>query len=71
MLNEEPRTKPWPVRETQKLAAEAVTAAEHGDTLGARRLTIKLIERHMDFMVPYGERWVRAGKTIRNLEGQA
>ena len=70
MLNEEPRTKPWPARETQKLAAEAVKAAEHGDTLGARRLTIKLIERHMDCMVPYGERWVRAGKTIRNLEGQ-
>ena len=70
MLNEAPRTKPWPVRETQKLAAEAVTAAEHGDTLGARRLTIKLIERHMDFMVPYGERWSRAEMTIANLRGQ-
>ena len=46
MLNEEPRTKPWPVRETQKLAAEAVTAAEHRDALGARKLTIKLLEKH-------------------------
>ena len=70
MVGEEHRTKPWPVRETQKLAAEAVTAAEHGDALGARRLTIKLIERHMDFMVTFGERWVRAAATIRNLEAQ-
>ena len=70
MLNEEPRTKPWPVRETQKLAAEAVTAAEHGDALGARRLTIKLIERHMDFMVTFGVRWMRAAATIRELEGK-
>ena len=70
MIGEEPRTKPWPVRETQEIAAAAIQAAKDGDTLGARRLTIKLIERHMDFMVPYGERWVRAGKTIRNLEAQ-
>ena len=70
MLNEEPRTKPWPVRETQEIAAAAVKAVEHGDTLGARRLTIKLIERHMDFMVTFGERWVRAAATIRNLEAQ-
>ena len=70
MIGEEPRTKPWPVRETQKLAAAAVEAVEHGDTLGARRLTIKLIERHMDFMILYGQRWLRAGETIKNLEGK-
>ena len=70
MLNEEPRTKPWPVRETQVIAAAAVKAVEHGDTLGARRLTIRLLERHMDFMIPYGARWLRAGETIRNLEAQ-
>jgi hypothetical protein len=70
MLNEEPRTKPWPVRETQKLAAEAITAVEHGDTLGARRLTIKLLEKHQAYMVPFGERWIRSMLTIDNLKAQ-
>ena len=70
MIGEEPRTKPWPVRETQKLAAEAITAVEHGDHLGCRKLTIKLLEEHRRYMIPQGERWLRVGATIRNLEAQ-
>jgi len=70
MLNEEPIYKPWPVRETQELAAGAVKSAEQGDRLGCRKLTIKLIEKHMEYMIPYGIRWIRARATIQNLEAQ-
>jgi hypothetical protein len=68
-MTTEPR-KHWPFRETLKIAADAVTCAEHGDHLGCRKLTIKLLEEHRRYMIPQGERWLRAGRTIRAMEAQ-
>ena len=62
--------KPWPARETQAIARESVEAAEHGDMHLSRRLSINLLRRHMEFMIPYSERWLRAQATVENLRGQ-
>ena len=69
MLNEEPRTKPWPVRETQKLARQALEVAPQS-MAACWRANIKLLLLHRESMIPYSERWLRVGATIRNLEAQ-
>jgi len=62
--------KPWPARETQAIAREGIEAAQHGDMRMTRRLSITLVRRHMEYMIPYGIRWIRAQATIDNLRGQ-
>ena len=68
MLNEEPRNT-WPKAETMKLSRQAVDVASQSMS-ACRRINVKLLLLHRQSMIPYSERWVRAGKTIRNLEGQ-
>jgi len=62
-------TKHWPARETMKIAADAVEMATQ-DYRTTVRLNIRLLVEHMRYMVPYGDRWLRASKTIKNLESQ-
>lgn len=65
-----PIRKPWPARETQKIAAESIEAAAHGDMSMARRMSINLLREHQKHMVPHSEAWLRAEATIANLRGQ-
>ena len=61
--------KHWPVRETQKIAKDALDMANK-DRRTTVKLNIRLLTTHMQYMVPYGERWNRASDTIKNLEAQ-
>jgi hypothetical protein len=63
-------SKHWPVKETARFAAGAVEAAKQGDMRICRRLTVRLLEEHMKYMVPFGDRWQRAQWTIVDLKGQ-
>lgn len=62
--------KSWPVTTTAAIARESHEYAEHGDVRGCARVYIRLLRKHQEYMIPQGERWLRAGETIRNLEGQ-
>jgi hypothetical protein len=62
-------TKHWPVRETMKIAADAMDMCEK-DLHTTVRLNIRLVKEHMKYMIPFGDRWMRASNTIKNLEAQ-
>ena len=61
--------KHWPVRITSKIAADAMDMCDK-DRRTTVKLNIRLLVEHMKYMVPFGDRWMRASSTIKNLEAQ-
>jgi hypothetical protein len=62
--------KPWPARETQDIAREAVAIAPTSMD-ECRRINVRLLRKHQAYMIPYSADWMRAEMTIRNLQAQS